>query len=153
KIKLHLNKIGDFPLAKHLYDLAVFSTIKNQNRNISKKLLISIKSNFENIDYGIDNEIKYKVLKGLAYLTSNKESIAYHIEYCNMFKKENFEAVDIMDLEIFTNLIHSLSEKKEYDEALNYIEIVNSKKENFLEENLIDFLVIDHLELNLYYYT
>lgn len=153
KIKLHLNKIGDFSLAKHLYDLAVFSVNTNQNNNIAKRLLVSIRDNFEQIDYGIDNEIKYKVLKGLAYLTDIKESLVNHIEYSNVFKEENFEAIDIMDLEIFTNLIHSLTEKKKYNEALKYVEIINSKKENFPDKNLIDYLVIDHLELNIYYYT
>jgi len=153
KIKPHLNKIGDLTLARHLYDLAVFSNRKNQERSITEKLLISIKENFESIEYGVDKEIKYKTLKGLAFLTNIKKSIVNHIEYCNIFNGENFEAIDIVDLEIFASLIYNLSEKKKYDTALKYVGIINSKKEIVSDENLINYLVIYHLELNIYYFT
>jgi len=153
KIKLHLNKIGDFPLAKHLYDLAVFSVAKNQERSITTKILSSIKENFENIEYGVDKEIKYKTLKGLAHLTNINETNAYHIEYCKLFNEENFEEIDVVDLELFASLVYTLSEKKKYKDALEYIEIINSKKDTVSDEYLINYLVIYHLELNIYYYT
>lgn len=150
KLKPHLFLLGDNLLSKHLYDLALFSVNKHNDWGSAIELLNEIYLSFSNAEYQVDKEIYYSTLKLLAYFTINKNSISKQIEYLSLFKIERLESVDEIDMEIFANTIHLLIEKKKYPEALGFVNFINSIKETVLETNLINYLVIYHLELNLY---
>jgi hypothetical protein len=55
-------------------------------------------------------------------------------------------------MEIFINLIFFLTGKRQFDEALKYANIIISLKETSPEHNLINYLVVYHLQLNIYSY-
>lgn len=152
KLKPHLSLLGEKSIPKHLYDLAIFSINKNKDWETAIKLLNGVYDNFENIEFAIDNETKYNTLKLLAYFTRTQESTGKHTEYLNLFAKERLAMVDYLDMEIFANLIYSLSERKKYQEALKYVNLINSLRPSVPEGNLINYLVIYHLELNIYFY-
>ena len=151
KIIPALSLLGEKTISKHLFDLAIFSINKNTDLVTAIKLLNGIYDNFENDEFAIDNETRYNTLKLLAYFTRTLESTDKHIEYLNLFAKERLALVDYLDMEIFTNLIYSLSEKKKYQEALKYVNLINSLRPSVPEGNLINYLVIYHLELNIYF--
>jgi hypothetical protein len=55
-------------------------------------------------------------------------------------------------MEIFINLIFKLTEKRQLDEGLKYADIIVSLKESAPEHNLINYLIVYHLQLNIYIY-
>ena len=152
KLKPHLSHLGDKPLLQHLYDLCIFSINVNSDWETGIKLLNYIYENINKQDKPIDNETRYKTLKLLAYFTKTQESTGKHTEYLSLFAKERLEMVDYLDMEIFAKLIYSLSERKKYQEALKYVNLINSIRPSIPESNLINYLVIYHLELNIYFY-
>lgn len=157
KLIPHLKYLGDFTLGKHLHDLAIYlvatrGRLKN-NSNSAVEILKAIRDGFKtkSKEYGINEELKLNVLKALSYLVNTRETPIYSIEYVEIF--ENQQEVDEIDLEIFANLIYKLSEQKKYKEALRVIKLIDSKKELVSKSQLINYLVIYNLELNIYYYT
>ncbi len=152
KLKPHLSLLGDKSISKHLYELALFSINKTRGWETAIKLFNGIYENFENTEFSIDNETRYNTLKFLSYFTKVENVIGIHTEYINLFAKEQLVKVDNLDMEIFANLIYFLSEKKKYQEALKYVNLINSIRPLVPEEILINYLVIYHLELNIYFY-
>jgi tetratricopeptide (TPR) repeat protein len=152
KLKPYLSFLGDKPLTKHLYDLALFSINTNKDWQTAIVLLNETYNLFKMPEHGIDKETKYNVLKLLAYVSDFKASQSRQIEYLSMFEKERLDVVDYMDMEIFANTIFTLTEKKKYQEALAYVNLINSVKDSVPKSTLINYLVIYHLELNLYAY-
>jgi tetratricopeptide (TPR) repeat protein len=149
KIEPYLSLLGDKSLLKHLYDLVIFSVRANLDWKQTMKLLNETYEFINKPEYEADKEEKYYLLKLLAYFSDVRTSQAKQIEYISMFEKERLDTVDYMDMEIFTNTIFALSEKKKYQEALRYAKLINSFRETVAESDLINFLVIYHLELNL----
>lgn len=152
KIAPHLTKLGEQSKWKHLYDLSVFSI--NQDNSWDKAIIIleyiyeSMKSSTESVE----DETKYNTLKLLAYGTDKKELKGYDIEYISLFKKNRLNPIDFIDMEIFINLIFSLTEKRQLDEALKYANLIVSLKDIAPEQNLINYLVVYHLQLNIFSY-
>ncbi len=153
KLKPNLSHLADKPLLQHIYDLAIFSINTNNDWETAIKLLNYIYENINNSDLPINKETKYNTLKLLAYVLNIKTSQKIQVEYLKLFAKERLAPVDYLDMEIFINIIFTYTEKKNYAEALKYADLINSIKESVPESNLINYLVIYHLELNLYLYT
>lgn len=149
KLESHLSILGNFSLLQHLYDLAVFSI--NMDRIWEKALniftFIYEQLKIEGLD--IKDETRYNTLKLLAYGSERIASKEYKIEYINLFEVNRLFPIDSWDIEIFINLIFLLTEEKKFDEALKYVSIINSLRNPILEENLIEYIVIYHLELNI----
>lgn len=152
KIIPALNLLGDKPIAKHLYDLAIHVINKNKDWNTAILLLNGVYKNIDNEEYSLDSETKYNTLKLLSYFSRTPESPKHSIEYLSLFAKDRLAMIDYLDMEIFANLIYSLTEKKKFQDALRYVTLINSVKESVPENILINYLVIYHLELNLYFY-
>jgi len=153
KLKPHLSLLGDKSISKHLYDLAIYLINNHKDWVRAIKLLNAVYAKFDDVEIALDKATKYNTLKLLAYFTNLKESSDKHIEYLALFAKERLALVDYIDMEIFANLIYSLTEKKKYNEALKYVDLINSIKATVPDINLINYLVIYHLELNLYWFT
>jgi len=140
-------------ISKHLYDLAIFSINKNKDWDAAIKLLNEAYESFNGKEIDIDKETKYNTLKFLlAYSTPSKTSQSMQIEYLSMFEKERLAIVDSIDVILFANTISNLMEKKKYEEALKYVNLINSVKESLPESALIDYLIIYYYELNLHFY-
>jgi tetratricopeptide (TPR) repeat protein len=152
KIEPHLSKLGEQSKWKHLYELAVFSI--NEENSWDKALIILnyIYESMNSSTESIEDESKYNTLKLLAYGTDRNEAKGYDIEYINLFKKNRLYPIDFFDMEIFINLIFFLTGKRQFDEALKYANIIVSLKETSPEHNLINYLVVYHLQLNIYSY-
>jgi len=99
-----------------------------------------------------DDEVKYNTLKLLAYGYDRKEPKGYEIEYIVLFKKYRQYTIDFLDMEIFINLIFSLTEKKQFSEGLKYANLIISFQDSAPEQNLLNYLIIYHLRLNIYSY-
>lgn len=151
KIKPHLFLLGNKTISKHLYDLAIYVINKNKDWDMAILLLNGIYKNNANDEYALDKETKYNTLKLLSYFSRTPESPKHSIEYLSLFAKERLAVIDYLDMEIFANLIYSLTEKKRFQDALRYVALINSVKEFVPENILINYLVIYHLELNLYF--
>jgi tetratricopeptide (TPR) repeat protein len=152
KIEPQLTKLGEQSKWKHLYELAVFSINQENSWDKAHIILNYIYKSMNSSTESVEDESKYNTLKLLAYGTDRKESKNYDIEYINLFKKNRLYPIDFLDLEIFINLIFSLTEKRQFDEALKYANIIVSLKESAPEQNLINYLVVYHLQLNIYSY-
>lgn len=152
KIIPALNLLGEKSIAKHLYDLAIHSINKDNIWDIAILILNGIYENASNDEYKLDSETKYNTLKLLSYFRRTPNSPKYSVEYLSLFAKERLAMIDYLDMEIFANLIYSLTEKKKFQDALHYVTLINSVKESVPENILINYIVIYHLELNLYFY-
>ena len=139
--------LDDKQLSVQLYELAVYS-INNNDLKSGEKLLQDIYHNFDDKEFAIKDEIKYKTLKVLAFLYKDELKLK-SIEYCNLFKSERFESVNFIDFNIFANLIYHYTEIKNYGEALKYVDIINSVKSEVDNIFLVNYLVIYNQELNL----
>lgn len=152
KLEPHLSKLGEFSKLKHLCNLSIYSI--NQDGTWERALIL-LNYIYESLKLEtelIDDETKYNTLKLLAYGSDRKELKAYNIEYINIFKESPLYPIDFLDMEIFINLIFALTEKKKYEEALKYVVIIDSFKDSAPEHNLINYLLVYHLQLNIYLY-
>lgn len=152
KLIPHLSVLGEFELLKHLYMLALFSMNTEETWSNGLKILYHIYNAFKSGSEVVDDEMKYNTLKLLAYATNKSESKGFEIEYINTFKENRFSPIDFIDMEIFVNLIFELTEKGKFKEALKYANIIVSLKDSAPEQNLINYLVVYHLQINLYSY-
>ena len=69
-----------------------------------------------------------------------------------MFSENRLSAIDFLDMDIFANTIYSLIIKNKYVDAIKYIDIINSVKDEVVKELHINYIVIYNLELNAYFY-
>jgi tetratricopeptide (TPR) repeat protein len=152
KIESHLSKLGDNSKWKHLYDLALFSINQDNSWDKAIKLLTYIYEAMKSSSEIFDDEVKYNTLKLLAYGYDRKEPKGYEIEYIVLFKKYRQYTIDFLDMEIFINLIFSLTEKKQFSEGLKYANLIISFQDSAPEQNLLNYLIIYHLRLNIYSY-
>ena len=147
-----LKLLGEKTIAKHLFDLAIHFITKKKDWDTGIIVLQGIYKNFAKKQYALDVETKYKTLKLLSYFNHPAEAPKYSIEYLSLFAEERLEDIDYLDMEIFANLIYLLTEKKRFQDALRYVNLINSVKDSVPERILINYVVIYNLELNLYYY-
>ena len=152
KLEPHLSKLGEFSKWKHLYDLSIYSINQEGNWDKALKILNYIYETLKSETELIDDETRYNTIKLLAYGSDRKESEGFDIEYINIFKENRLSPIDFLDMEIFINLIFALTQKKKYEEALKYVGIIDSLKDSAPEQNLINYLVVYHLHLNIYLY-
>jgi len=152
KIKLVLPGLSDKSMYNNLYDLALHSIYKNEDSRSAIQILKSIYESTKSEVNNESNDIMYKTVRLLAYYNDSKEDLSIPLEYMDYFNKGQLENVSYIDMEIFANLIYALTLKKKYNKALEYVNLINSVKKNVSENNLINYLMIYHLELNLYYY-
>jgi hypothetical protein len=148
--KFYLIDQNSFP--KQLYELAVFSLNTEANWDNGLLLLNYLYDSIKRKTVEFDNETQYNTLKLLAYGSGRNEPKGFDIEYISIFKKNRISPIDFFDMEIFINLIFSLTEKGKFDEALKYANLIVSLKDSAPEQNLINYLVVYHLQLNIYTY-
>ncbi|MBK8342199.1 MAG: hypothetical protein IPL12_02070 [Bacteroidetes bacterium] len=60
---------------------------------------------------------------------------------------------DYLDFEIIANLIYFLIDNQQYNEALEFVTLIESLYDEVSTEILVNFMVIYHLELNIYIHT
>jgi tetratricopeptide (TPR) repeat protein len=152
KLKPSLSILGEKEFSQHLYELAIYCINENTDWDTAIKILDNVYSKFNEGDFIIEKSVKYQILKLLAYSSRPKESIKKHLEYISLFENERIDPIDYFDLEIFANLVFTLVDKQKYSEALKFVNIINSVKQYVSEDLLINYLVIGHLELNIYFY-
>lgn len=150
KMKPLFTLINDTSLSKGFLDLIYYSINIRKDWRSALSILQKLKANFENIEFDADEETEYITLKLIAYFTNVNTSIDNHKEYVEIFEQSRYEKIDYLDMEIFANLIFKLTEQKKYQEALKYVCLINAQKSEVSEDILINYLVIFHLELNLY---
>ena len=151
KLKPFLSLLGEKTAVKHLVDLAIYKASK-KDWDTTALLLEDIIKKFKDQQETLDDQSKYTVLKLLSYLNSTPETGKYSKEYIETFKLKRYAEVDYVDMEIFANLIYSLSQNRQFQDALYYVSVINSVKDSVASNILINYLVIFHLELNLYMY-
>jgi len=149
KLRPWLHFLGEKPFANYIYDLFLYSVSYKKDWSTGISLLNKIYENFDNEDYQVDDEIKYDTLRYLVFF--NDKNIKEAEEYISLFEKKRFKAVDYIDFSVFANYIYNLYNKKRYKEALSFIRIINSVKQEVSEDLLINYLIIYNQELNIYY--
>lgn len=142
--------LGNTSLSECLYDLAINKINYDQDWETGVKLLENIYDNFNNIEFGLTNKIKYETLRILAYV--EEKELKLKCEYISMFSENRLSAIDFLDMDIFANTIYSLIIKNKYVDAIKYIDIINSVKDEVVKELHINYIVIYNLELNAYFY-
>ena len=147
QLKDKLNLLGDKKYSTHLYELAVFA-INTKNYETTIAILKEIYTNRSKGGYEIDDNVFYSTLKLLAYFVKDKRS--YSVEYLALFREERLEPVDYFDFENIANLIWHLTEKRKHNEALKYVDLINSVKSEVSSDLLINYLPILYFELLIY---
>ena len=146
KLKPWLHFLGERSLSAHLYELSLFSINSEKNWETAIVLLNKIYDNFNNDEYNADELVKYSTLQLLA-LNDRKKSK----EYISLFEKNRLNPIDYIDFSIFANLIAALFEQGKHNESLEYIQIINSVKNETNKGLQINYLAIYHFELNANY--
>ncbi len=147
-----LNLLGIKKYSIHLYELAVFS-INNKNYKTGIEILTEIYCHRSDEKYNLDDQEIYNSLKLLAYFNDDRQNLSKPIEYLTLFESKRYEKIDYFDFEIIANIIFQLTTKQKFNEALKYVVLINSLKSEVDSNILINYLIIYHLELNIYRYT
>lgn len=148
----HFKLLGEKPLANHMFELAMFA-INNKDFKVGIDMLSELYQNRSPDKYNLDNKTAYNSAKLLAYLNDHKTNLAKPNAYLSLFEKRRVEKIDYLDFEIFANIIFQLTAKQKFKEALTYVYLINSLQTEVDPDILINYLVIYHLELNIYLYT
>lgn len=148
KLEHKFDLLGDESLSLKLFDLAFYSTNVDNTWKACRKFLKLLHENFNSEKYEFENVVKFNVLKYLAYLDDDTTNINYHLEYVDEISKDH--KIDNIDFENFASIIFRLSERKRFTEALKCTSLIESFKNNVDNNLLINYLVIYHLELNIY---
>ncbi len=141
--------LGDKSYYSHFFDLAIFA-INSKSFDTGIEMLNDLYTNRASIVEELDKKANYNLIKLLAYFNDNKKSITIPVEYLEIFESDRVELIDYLDFEIATNLIFYLIDKQKYKEALKYVTLMESLYDEVNTNILINFLVIYHLELNIY---
>lgn len=134
-------------IAQVLYELAI-DAINKHEWGTCQKLFDSLTKEFDNPLF-VFEKIKYDIVKFSAYFNNH---IADYLLFAKTFIEE-IRTLDVLTIENFANLILILSNEERNQEALNYINLLNDYRDPKSEKFILDFLVIDHLELNIYKQT
>jgi len=145
-----ISLIDENPISKQLYNLAIFSINTEGAWDNGLTILNYLYDSIQTESLVFDDVTQYNTLKLLAYGSGRNEPKGFDIEYVNIFHKNRITPIDYFDMEIFINLIFSLTEKGKFDEALKYANFIVLQKEFAPEQILIDYLVVYHLQLNIY---
>lgn len=144
--------LGHKPYSNHLYDLAIFA-INSKLYDTGIEILNDLYSNRHSSEYSLDTKTIYNCAKLLAFFNPHKNSLALPIEYLDLFEKERVEKIDYLDFEIIANIVFQYTSKQKFKEALKYVTLIESLFDEVETDILINFLVIYHLELNIYLHT
>jgi hypothetical protein len=150
QIKESINLLGDKPYSHHLYDLAIYA-YSNKHFETGSRILNELYRDREVLE--LDKKTRYNTAKLLAFFNDQKKGLESSLEYLSYFEKERTDKIDDLDFEILSNLIFQYTSIQNYKEALKYVTLINSLVKEVDENLLINYLVIFHLELNLYIYT
>jgi tetratricopeptide (TPR) repeat protein len=148
KLKKKFALLGNKPEQNHFYDLAIYA-INNKLYDTGVEILNDLYSNRASLD----KKTEYNCAKLIAFFDPNKNSLVKPIEYLELFEKERVEKIDYLDFEIIANVIFQCINKQKFKEALKYITLIESLHKEVDTSILINFLVIYHLELNIYLLT
>lgn len=148
QLKRKFSVLGNNPYYTHIFDLAVFA-INEKLFNTGIELLNELYTIHKSTG-DVDKKTTYNSLKLLAYLNDNKKSVSIPIEYTELLEVERVEKIDYLDFEIITNLIFRLIDKQKYKDAVKYVSLINSLFDEVDSNIIINFLVVYHLELNIY---
>lgn len=95
----------------------------------------------------------YKCYRARAFFSSAKESVKYHEEFFELFReRKDKEEIEIVDVELAGMLIFRLTQQESYSKALEYYNLIDNHRHLLPEELSQNFLLIDHLALNLFWY-
>ena len=147
KIKKYINLLGDKSYSEHLFDLVKFSLINEKDNSKAILLLDDIIKNKNNTVYQSNELIHYEALKLLLYISGASVDFSKSVEFFNLFRSKSHKIIDSVDINVFFNVISVLYNQKKYNEALQYIVLLNRFKSFVSEEHLIDFIIIDYYEL------
>jgi len=151
KIQPLFELLGKKSLSNHLIDLVEFSIYSNGDVISALVILNKLVDNFTTVEFEVNDEIKYKVLKLKSYF--NTENIIHdYFSYLSIFEKYRYTPIDYYDMVIIAKLVQELTDQKEYERALYYAELLDSLKDEVPKEIFINYLVIYNQELNLHYY-
>lgn len=142
--------IDDKKIDHQIYDLAIY-LISNDDLILSEKILLKIFEHYDDRTLEISEEIKYKSLRTFIFFFKD-ESRLKSIEYSTLFQSERYEPINYIDFKIFADMIIYYTDTNNYSEAQKYIEVINSVKAQVQESDLINYLIIHNLEVNLNFY-
>jgi len=120
----------------------------NENLDGVLNILDDLYNNIENSNYDVEKKLSYTVYQLKAFFT---KSPVYCIKYIDVIKDDKLLQISYLDFEIFTVTIRYYIENKNFDEALNYIYIIELFKKNVNKADLINYLLIDHYKSVVYY--
>ncbi len=147
KLIPHLPLLGAKKYSRHIYDLAIFSININNDFESGCKLLEELLKNND-----VDPEIEFYSVKILAYNSIKTGISETCFKYLKLFEIGPRYEIDMLDMDIFSSTIYSLTKLKRYSEALNYANLIKSVRQLVSEEVSLNYIVVYHLELNLYLY-
>jgi len=150
KLKPWLHFLGEKAFANYIYDLAYFSIVHKNDWNSAIVLLNKIYDNFDSSDYNTDEVVKYNTLQLLAF--AEFQDIKKTKEYVSIFSKNRVKPIDYLDFSVFANLISVLINRKDFNRALQYTNIIQSVKQEVDKHLLINYIVICNFELLAYHY-
>ncbi|BES61593.1 AAA-like domain-containing protein [Dysgonomonas capnocytophagoides] len=150
RLKPWMSHLGKTSFSECLHELAIYAINYNQDWKTGVKLLENIYDNFNNIEFELNDTVKYETLQLLAFVEGKE--LKRKSEYIALFSENRKFAVNYLDMDIFANAIYILIEKKRYADAVKYIGIINSLKGEVAKELLINYIAIYNLELNAYFY-
>lgn len=136
-------------LSEIIYNIGL-ELINKRDWESTGKLFTYLSTEFENPEYCFNQELKNQTIKLACYFNDAKNYLYEYRLYVKTFIENTNSQIDFIDIENFANLILQLTELKNFDEALNYIKIIDSLKDKIPTPLLVNFLVIYHLELNIY---
>lgn len=148
KLSSKFSLLGKKPDHIHFYDLAVYA-LNNKLYDTGVEILSEIYNNQESLD----KKTNYSCAKLIAFFNTDKISLEKPIKYLELFEKERIEKIDYLDFEIIANIIFQFTSKQNFKEALKYVSLINSFYNEVDSNILINYLVIYHLELNIYLHT
>lgn len=146
------SSLEDKPYSSHLYDLAILA-INSKMYDTGIDILNELYSSRLSSEYSLDKKTTYNSAKLLAFFNPHKHSLDKPIEYLDLFEKERVEKIDYLDFEIIANVVFQYTSKQKFKEALKYVALIESIYDEVDTDILINFLVIYHLELNIYLHT
>lgn len=151
RVKQFSNKEKDF-IALY-FEVALHAYNKSDSWQVGIKILNDLNDIINTERYQVDFELHYEVLKSLAYVNNYKESNDISLKYVELFRRSADKIIELRDFSIFADLIHSYTEKQLYEKALGYVEFIKNQRNHVPAEQIGNYLLIEHLELNIYSYT
>lgn len=149
-VKDHL-KLDGADLAQQMFEIGIHG-LNKQNWNISQQVFRDLYDRIKTRKLIADINLEFYTVKYFAYSNNYADPDNFFQYYLELFRTINPDIIDFIDLTIFSNVIYQLSETKRYEEALDHVRLIDSCRDRVDSGLQVNYMVIYHLELNIYLY-